>query len=99
RIARLAQTTPVVAVIHLDRPAVLTELQPHTAAMLGVFGIGDRALMDVLTGAAAPQGTLPFELPSSMDAVRAQRPDLPHDSAAPLFPYGHGGAYAASAQP
>src|SRR5439155_743009 len=37
-----------------------------------------------------PTGKLPFELPSSMDAVRARLPDVPHDSDAPLYPYGHG---------
>jgi beta-glucosidase len=38
----------------------------------------------------SPQGKLPFELPSSMEAVRAQKEDVPHDSKDPLFPYGHG---------
>jgi beta-glucosidase len=93
RVARLAQDAPVVVAIHLDRPAVLTALVPHTAAMLGVFGASDAALLDVLTGAHAPEGTLPFELPSSMAAVAAQRPDLPSDSADPLFPYGFGATY------
>jgi beta-glucosidase len=37
-----------------------------------------------------PAGKLPFELPSSMEAARAQLPDVPHDSEAPLYPYGHG---------
>lgn len=93
RIAALAQDMPVIVAIHLDRPAVLTELTPHAAAMLGVFGASDAALLDVLTGAHAPEGTLPFELPSSMEAVEAQRPDLPYDSADPLFAYGFGAAY------
>lgn len=93
RIAALAAETPVVLAVHLDRPAVLTAIQPHAAAMLGVFGASDAALLDVLAGAASPQGTLPFELPRSMEAVEAQRPDLPHDSEAPLFAYGHGETY------
>ncbi len=93
RIAAYASAAPVVVAVHLDRPAVMTELQPHTAALLGVFGVSDAALLDVLTGQAAPGGTLPFELPSSMTAVEAQRPDLPYDSANPLFPHGHGETY------
>ena len=34
-----------------------------------------------------------FELPSSMEAVRKQKEDLPHDSENPLFPFGHGLCY------
>ncbi|MDB4913763.1 MAG: glycoside hydrolase family 3 domain protein, partial [Gemmatimonadetes bacterium] len=36
-----------------------------------------------------PVGRLPFELPRSMDAVRAQKPDVPHDSPSPLYPVGY----------
>jgi beta-glucosidase len=93
RIVSLAQVAPTVVAVHLDRPAVLTQLAPHAGALLGVFGASDAALLDVLTGKSAPQGSLPFELPSSMEAVAAQRPDLPSDSEAPLFAYGHSGAY------
>ena len=46
-------------------------------------------------GKHAPTGKLPFEMPSSMDAVRAQLEDLPHDSKDPLFPIGFGLTYAA----
>ena len=38
-------------------------------------------------------GKLPFELPSSMDAVREQLEDLPYDSKAPLFKFGAGLSY------
>ncbi len=37
-----------------------------------------------------PTDKLPIELPSSMDAVRAQKPDVPCDSEDPLFSYGAG---------
>jgi len=50
--------------------------------------VSDAALMDVLTGRAAPQGGLPFELPSSMPAVETRRPARPRDSASPLNPFG-----------
>ena len=52
------------------------------------------ALLDVLTGAASPQGSLPFDLPSSMSAVEANRPDVPFDTSDPLFRFGHGLRYA-----
>jgi hypothetical protein len=49
----------------------------------------DEALFDALTGRVVPVERLPFELPSSMEAVRAQASDAPHDSRAPLYPWGY----------
>jgi len=76
--------------VFLERPAVIPELAEQSAALLGSFGAGDEAVLDVVFGRFAPTGRLPFELPSSMDAVRAQLPDVPCDSADPLFPFGFG---------
>jgi beta-glucosidase len=39
------------------------------------------------------KGRLPFELPSSMEAVRKQKPDVPYDSEEPLYPFGFGLSY------
>jgi beta-glucosidase len=82
-----------VLVLHLERPTVMPELLEACAAVLAVFGASDEAVDDLLHGRAAPEGRLPFELPSSMDAVRAQKPDVPGDSAEPLFRFGHGLSY------
>jgi beta-glucosidase len=84
---------PVVVVVSLDRPAVLTNVAPVAAGLLADFGVSDTALLDVVSGKARPSGRLPFELPSSMAAVRAQTPERPRDSANPLFPYGFGLRY------
>ena len=46
-----------------------------------------------------PRGRLPFELPRSMDAVRASRPDVPSDTADPLYPYGSGQQIPEAPQP
>ncbi|MEN9934651.1 MAG: hypothetical protein RLZZ387_1230, partial [Chloroflexota bacterium] len=93
RILALLAKVPTVVAIHLDRPAVIPEIAQGCAALLGEFGASDEAVLDVVFGRFAPQGRLPFELPSSMEAVHAQHPDAPHDSEAPLFPFGHGLAY------
>jgi len=50
-------------------------------------------VLDVVFGRFMPSGKLPFEMPSSMDAVRRQKEDLPYDSEDPLFPFGHGFTY------
>ncbi|WP_431278387.1 glycoside hydrolase family 3 protein [Leifsonia poae] len=89
----IARAVPTVIEVFLDRPAILTPFAQDAAALLGDFGANQRALLDVLFGEAAPEGNLPMELPSSMDAVRANRPDVPFDTADPLFPFGHGLRY------
>jgi beta-glucosidase len=93
RVLAVARRKPTVVVLHLDNPLVVPELAKESAALLATFGVSDEALFDVLTGAFAPVGRLPFEMPSSMDAVRAQLEDVPHDSKDPLFPIGHGLGY------
>ncbi len=86
---------PTVVAMYFDRPYVVPEIAKEAAALVAHFGITNEALLDVLTGVHAPTGKMPFELPSSMDAVRAQKEDVPHDSKDPLFPYGHGLTYTA----
>jgi len=87
------RAVPTVIDIYLDRPAVIPELAEEAAALLGSFGASDRALLDVIFGQFAPCGKLPFELPSSMEAVARQKEDLPYDSEAPLFSFGFGLTY------
>jgi beta-glucosidase len=93
RLLDLMRRVPTVVDIYLDRPAVIPELAEAAAALLADFGASDAALLDVVFGRAAPTGVLPFELPSSTDAVRRQLPDVPYDSDDPLFPFGHGLSY------
>jgi beta-glucosidase len=81
---------PTVVTVYLDRPAILTNVKDKAAALLGNFGVSDPALFDVLTGKAAPQGRLPFELPSSMEEVEAQAEDAPYDTKSPLYKFGFG---------
>jgi len=93
RILGLLAQIPTIVAIHLDRPAVIPEIAENCAALLGEFGASDAAVLDVIFGRFAPTGKLPFELPSSMEAARNQRSDVPCDSEQPLFPFGHGMAY------
>ncbi|GAA2749988.1 glycoside hydrolase family 3 protein [Amnibacterium kyonggiense] len=88
----LAERLPVVLVVSLDRPAILTPVADAVAALVGVVGCSDAALLDALTGAVPPRGRLPFDLPRSAEAVAAVRPDVPNDTADPLFRAGTGGA-------
>jgi beta-glucosidase len=89
-VLRLLKSVPTIVSIYLDRPAVIPEISAAARALLGEFGASDRAILEVVFGQAEPQGRLPFELPSSMEAVRGQKEDLPHDSQDPLYPFGFG---------
>ena len=93
RILRILQTTPTVVDIYLERAAVIPEIAEHCAGLLGTFGVIDDVLLEAIFGVFNPTGKLPLELPSSMDAVRAQRSDVPFDSENPLFAFGHGLSY------
>jgi beta-glucosidase len=90
---RAAAHVPTLFAVDMDRPAILTNVAGKAAAVLALFGASDAALIDLATGKAAPRGRLPFELPRSMDAVRAQQPGVPDDSVAPLYRRGAGLAY------
>ena len=93
RILKILNQVPTIVDIYLERPAVIPEIAEKSVALLANFGASDEALLDVIFGKFAPQGKLPFELPSSMEAVRKQKEDVPHDSENPLFAFGHGLSY------
>lgn len=93
RILSILDKVPTIVVIHLDRPAVIPEIAAKCAALLADFGANDAAVLDVIWGQFPPSGKLPFELPSSMEAVRAQMSDVPYDSGYPLYPFGFGLTY------
>ena len=84
---------PTVVALHMDNPLVVPELARDAGALVATFGVSDEALLDVLTGKHPPTGKLPFEMPSSMEAVRSQLEDVAHDSKDPLFPIGSGLTY------
>jgi beta-glucosidase len=92
-ILSLAGALPTIVVIYLDRPAVIPEINAAAQAVIAEYGANDTAVLDVIFGKANPEGKLPFELPCSMEAVRNQKPDLPHDSENPLYPFGFGLTY------
>lgn len=88
-----SENARLITVVDLNRPAILTELNQLSDGLIGTFGVYDSLLFDVIFGQFSPQGKLPFEIPSSMAAVMAQKEDLPDDSVAPTFIFGHGLSY------
>lgn len=92
-IMRLLRTVPTVVDIYLDRPAVIPEISQKALGLMVNFGASDAAVLDVIFGKAKPEGKLPFELPSSMEAVKNQMEDMPYDSKDPLYKFGFGLRY------
>ena len=92
-IIQLLKTVPTIVDIYLDRPAVIPEISQHAKGLFVNFGASDAAVLDVIFGKAQPMGKLPFELPSSMEAVRNQKEDVPYDSKDPLYHFGAGLRY------
>ena len=90
---QVSAVVPTIVTVYLERPAILAPIRDRARAVIANFGVSDQALLDVLTGRAAPEGKLPFELPASMEAVAAQRTDVPHDSPRPLYRFGFGRSY------
>ena len=89
-VREVADAVPTVVDVLADRPPILTPIVEAAAAVTVNWGASGAALLDVLSGAFPAQGTLPFDLPRSMAAVEASRPDVPFDTADPLFRFGHG---------
>jgi beta-glucosidase len=84
---------PSIVDLYLDRPAVVPEIAASSKGLLANFGASDEALLDIIFGKVNPTARLPFEMPSSMEAVRDQKEDVPYDSVNPLYPFGFGLSY------
>jgi beta-glucosidase len=86
----ISASLPTIVVVHLDRPAVLSKLQPLAHVLIAEFGVSDAALVSSLLGnGQAAEGRLPFALPSDMQSVLDQTPDRPDDCPNPLYPIFH----------
>ena len=70
---------PVAVVLSMDRAAIPAELEPSADALIGDFGNGRRAVLDVIFGSAKAGGRLPMILPASMETVEKHCEDVPDD--------------------
>ena len=74
---------PVIVVVRMHNPCVLSELEQAADAILVDFGVQQEALMTLLRGGAEPSGLLPVQLPRDMETVETHCEDVPLD----LVPY------------
>lgn len=88
-----AYKKPVIVVVSMERPAILSEYISGVQAVLATFGTSDQALLEIIFGKAAPTGKLPFDLPRDMKSVLMHKEDAAHDLRNPLLPFGFGLTY------
>jgi len=89
RLASLAAHAPLYVSVFLERPAILGPIVDLGATVIGEFGAGDQVVVDAFMGRHPITGQLPFDIPSSMDAVENSREDVPFDTESPRFRAGH----------
>ncbi|MBQ8278981.1 MAG: glycoside hydrolase family 3 C-terminal domain-containing protein [Roseburia sp.] len=80
---------PVIAVVRMHHPMVMAELEPYADAILVDFGVTQKAICELVSGKAEPQGLLPVQLPIDMDEVEAHFEDMPLDMRAYIDSAGH----------
>ena len=83
RFRELAAVLPTIAVVELDRAAVLTPIEGRAEVVLATFNVSDEAVAAVLAGRQHAVGRLPIDLPASMAGVLAPGTEPP------LHPRGH----------
>ncbi|HSR60251.1 MAG TPA: glycoside hydrolase family 3 N-terminal domain-containing protein [Robiginitalea sp.] len=70
---------PVVVVLKMSNPTVVSEFEKDIEALLVNFDVSDQAVLDILTGATEPSGLLPLQIPADMHTVETQLEDVPLD--------------------
>ena len=93
KLKKYSLMSKLIIVVDLNRPAILTEIEKLSHGLIGVFGVFDKIVVEVIFGDFNPTGKLPFDIPSSMKEVNEQFSDVPDDTRNPIFRYGHGLGY------
>ena len=93
KIERYSRVSKLIIISDLNRPAILTTAYEKSFGLVGTFGVQDLVILETIFGDNNPTGKLPFEIPSSMEAVENQNPDVADDTESPLFVYGYGLSY------
>ena len=70
---------PVIVVANVLRPMVFGEFEQQVKGIIARFGIGEKAIMDIISGKAQPSGLLPAQMPADMETVEKQYEDVPFD--------------------
>lgn len=78
---RLMGDKPIIVIMAMNNPIVMSEVEPMADAILVGFSVQTQAFLDLITGNSEPSALLPFEMPASMEAIEIHCEDKPHDIA------------------
>ena len=70
---------PVIVVIRMMNPCVVSEFEPYADAILVNFGVEPKAVLTIISGGAQPSGLLPVQIPADMETVERHCEDVPFD--------------------
>lgn len=70
---------PVIVVVNVTRPMIFSEFENRVDGIIVRFGIGEQAVLDIISGATEPSGLLPVQMPANMSTVEKQFEDVPFD--------------------
>ena len=93
KLLKLIYSKPTITIVTMDRPPVMPMIDAASKAVIADFECQEDIILDLIFGKFSPSGKLPYEIPSSMAAVKNQKEDVPYDSENPLYPFGHGLSY------
>ncbi len=86
---KLMGTKPVITVVNISRPMVMSEIEAYSDAILLSFGVQNQAILETVSGASEPSGLLPMQLPADMKTVEEQFEDVPRDMECHVDSDGH----------
>ncbi|MEC9414616.1 MAG: glycoside hydrolase family 3 N-terminal domain-containing protein, partial [Pseudomonadota bacterium] len=66
KIKKYSSTSKLITIVDLNRPAILSEIEKLSHGLIGVFGVFDEVVLEIIFGDFNPMGKLPFDIPSSM---------------------------------
>ena len=89
----LIEQKSTITVLTIGRPPIVPEINAKSKAVIADFYCKHEVIFEIIFSKYYPQGKLPIELPSSVEAVTNQKEDMPYDSKDPLYPFGHGLSY------
>ena len=70
---------PVIVVVRVKRPLVLSEIEPYADAILLGYEVQNQAYVELIKGNAEPSGLLPMQMPKDMRTVELNKEDVPFD--------------------
>ena len=93
---KIMKDKPVIVSLRLKNPTVVAEFEPFADAIVADFTVQTQAVLDIITGAAAPSGLLPLQMPQDMATVESQFEDVAfdmtcyQDSEGHIYDFGYG---------